>query len=72
MCWRSAATISGAKALCTKPPILRKCEYGFLLPAITLNASPTDYRPIEQFIMHRFDGNQWEMFGDVMQVSAVN
>jgi branched-chain amino acid transport system substrate-binding protein len=51
---------------------LKEVRIRFLLPGITLNASPTDYRPIEQFIMHRFDGNQWEMLGDVMQVSAVN
>jgi len=51
---------------------LKEVRIRFLLRGITLNASPTDYRPIEQFIMHRFDGNQWEMLGDVMQVSAVN
>jgi ABC-type branched-subunit amino acid transport system substrate-binding protein len=41
-----------------------------LLPGITLNSSPTDYRLIKQFIMHRFDGKQWEMFGEVLQASA--
>ena len=51
---------------------LKEVRIRFLLPGITLNASPTDYRPVEQFIMHRFDGNQSKMFGDVMQVSAVN
>ena len=41
-----------------------------LLPGITLNSSPTDYRLITQFILHRFDGKQWVSFGDVMKVSA--
>jgi branched-chain amino acid transport system substrate-binding protein len=41
-----------------------------LLPGITLNTSPTDYRPIKQFILHRFDGTQWVRFGDVMTASA--
>jgi hypothetical protein len=43
---------------------LKEVQIRFLLTGITLNASLTDYRPIEQFIMHRFDGNQWEMLGD--------
>ena len=41
-----------------------------LLPGITLNSSPTDYRLIKQFVMHRFDGKQWVRFGDVMEASA--
>jgi branched-chain amino acid transport system substrate-binding protein len=41
-----------------------------LLPGITLNTSPTDYRPIKQFIMHRFDGSRWNVIGDVMEVSS--
>jgi branched-chain amino acid transport system substrate-binding protein len=41
-----------------------------LLPGITLNTSPTDYRPIKQFILHRFDGTQWVRFGEVMTASA--
>ena len=41
-----------------------------LLPGIALNTSPTDYRPIKQFILHRFDGQQWVPFGDVVQISS--
>ena len=43
-----------------------------LLPGITFNTSPTDYRPIKQFILHRFDGETWVPFGDVIEVSAAN
>ena len=42
-----------------------------LLPGITFNTSPTDYRPIKQFILHRFDGHQWVPITKVMEISAV-
>jgi hypothetical protein len=42
MYWKSAAAVSGAKALCTKPPISRKCEYGFFCPgSLSTPALPT-------------------------------
>ena len=41
-----------------------------LLPGIAINTSPTDYRPIKQFILHRFDGKAWVPFGDVVEISA--
>ena len=43
-----------------------------LLPGIAMNTSPTDYRPIKQFILERFDGRSWVPFGGVVQVSAAN
>jgi ABC-type branched-subunit amino acid transport system substrate-binding protein len=49
---------------------LREVRIPLLLPGITLNTSPTDYRPIKQFIMHRFDGKHWEVIGDVMEASS--
>jgi branched-chain amino acid transport system substrate-binding protein len=42
-----------------------------LLPGITFNTSPTDYRPIKQFILHRFDGQQWVPITNVMEISAM-
>ena len=43
-----------------------------LLPGIAINTSPTDYRPIKQFILHRFDGRTWVCFGGTIDVSATN
>ena len=43
-----------------------------LLPGITFNTSPTDYRPIKQFILHRFDGQQWVPISKIIEVSAVH
>ncbi|HXY99909.1 MAG TPA: ABC transporter substrate-binding protein [Stellaceae bacterium] len=37
-----------------------------LLPGITINTSPTDYRPIKQLRLVRFDGKTWEPFGEVI------
>ena len=43
-----------------------------LLPEITFNTSPTDYRPIKQFIMHRFDGQQWVPISKTVEISAAH
>ena len=39
-----------------------------LFPGITLNTSPTDYHPIKQMVMRRFDGTRWVSFGEVINV----
>ncbi len=45
---------------------LKDFELGVLLPGIKINTSPTDYFPIEQMQMIRFDGKEWVPFGPVM------
>jgi ABC-type branched-subunit amino acid transport system substrate-binding protein len=37
-----------------------------LLPRITITTSKDDYAPIEAVQLQRFNGTQWEVFGDVM------
>jgi branched-chain amino acid transport system substrate-binding protein len=37
--------------------------FPMLLPGITATTSPTDYFPIKQFQMFRFDGQEWVAFG---------
>jgi branched-chain amino acid transport system substrate-binding protein len=37
-----------------------------LLPGVTINLSPNDYRPIRQFQLGRFDGDHWEPIGDLL------
>jgi branched-chain amino acid transport system substrate-binding protein len=37
-----------------------------LLPGITISTAPSDYAPIEAVQLQRFNGKQWELFGDVM------
>ena len=38
---------------------LRDVRIPLLLPGITINTSPTDYRPIEEMQFMRFDGERW-------------
>jgi branched-chain amino acid transport system substrate-binding protein len=37
-----------------------------LLPGIKINTSPTDFAPIKQIQMARFDGERWQLFGPVL------
>jgi branched-chain amino acid transport system substrate-binding protein len=37
-----------------------------LLPGIKIHTSPTDFAPIKQIQMARFDGERWKLFGPVL------
>jgi branched-chain amino acid transport system substrate-binding protein len=43
-----------------------------LLPGVAINTTPTDYRPIKQFTLRRFDGPTWVPFGEMVEVSQAN
>jgi branched-chain amino acid transport system substrate-binding protein len=45
---------------------LKDFEPGLLLPGIRINTSPTDYFPIEQMQMSRFNGEHGVLFGPVI------
>jgi branched-chain amino acid transport system substrate-binding protein len=45
---------------------LHDLQLGMLLPGITINTSPTDFAPIKQMQMDRFNGQNWDLFGPVM------
>ncbi|MFL6579753.1 MAG: ABC transporter substrate-binding protein [Burkholderiales bacterium] len=45
---------------------LKDLEIGVLLPGIKINTSPSDYFPIEQVQLARFDGKRWVLFGEVI------
>jgi branched-chain amino acid transport system substrate-binding protein len=44
---------------------LKNVELPMLLPGIKVNTSPTDFAPIEQEQLARFDGERWVPFGDL-------
>jgi len=44
---------------------LRNLELPMLLPGVRINTSATDYDPIKQLQLMRFDGRQWVRFGEV-------
>ncbi len=55
----------------TRANVLRQAssldlEIGMLMPKIRVTTSPTDYRPIKQLYLVRFDGTFWMPFGDVI------
>jgi len=44
---------------------LQHLKLPMLLPGIAINTSPTNYHPIRQLHMMRFDGTRWALFGDL-------
>jgi branched-chain amino acid transport system substrate-binding protein len=45
---------------------LSALEVGGLLPGITISTSASNYRPIRQLQMVRFDGTTWQRFGGII------
>jgi ABC-type branched-subunit amino acid transport system substrate-binding protein len=45
---------------------LRDLELPMLLPGIKVSTSPTDYYPVQQLQLRRFDGKRWVRFGDLV------
>src|ERR1700733_26392 len=41
-------------------------EIGVYLPGTKIKTSPTDFAPLEQLQMMRFQGESWELFGPIM------
>jgi branched-chain amino acid transport system substrate-binding protein len=46
---------------------IKDLELPLLLPGIKINTSPTSYRPISQMQLTTFDGESWELFGEVLE-----
>lgn len=49
---------------------MKNLRFPLLWPGITVNMSPTDYRPIKQMQLFRFNGEHWVPFGGI--ISADN
>jgi branched-chain amino acid transport system substrate-binding protein len=45
---------------------LKQLSLPMLLPGITINTSATDFYPIKQMQMQKFNGERWELFGPIM------
>jgi branched-chain amino acid transport system substrate-binding protein len=45
---------------------LKDLNLDMLLPGVSINTSPTDFYPIKQMQMMKFDGTHWERFGPVI------
>ena len=45
-------------------------ELPTLLPGIKVNTSPTNFHPIRQMQLQRWNGTRWELFGDIIEGSG--
>ena len=45
---------------------LKNFSSDVLLPGIKINTSPDDFFPIEQMQLMKFNGEGWQLFGDVI------
>lgn len=45
---------------------LKDLKLPLLLPGITINTSATDFFPVQQAQLAKFDGKEWELFGEVL------
>jgi branched-chain amino acid transport system substrate-binding protein len=45
---------------------IKDLQVPILLNGMTINTSPTDYSPIRQMQLARFDGESWRLFGDLI------
>ncbi len=49
---------------------LHNLEIPVLLPGITINTSPTDFHPIKQMQLQKWNGKSWELFGPIIGGAA--
>jgi branched-chain amino acid transport system substrate-binding protein len=45
---------------------IKNLELPMLLPGIKVNTAPDDHMPVKQMQFMRFDGKQWQRFGDIL------
>jgi ABC-type branched-subunit amino acid transport system substrate-binding protein len=48
---------------------MKNLELPMLLPGIKINTSPTDFAPVEQEQLAKFDGERWALFGEIYDAS---
>jgi branched-chain amino acid transport system substrate-binding protein len=48
---------------------IKNLDLPMLLPGIKVNTSPTDFAPIEQEQLAKFDGERWVLFGELLEAS---
>ncbi|WP_398481865.1 ABC transporter substrate-binding protein [Tardiphaga sp.] len=46
---------------------LKDIQQPTLLPGVKINTSPTDFAPIDQMQLMKFEGESWKLFGEVMK-----
>lgn len=46
---------------------MKDVEIPIMLPGVKLNTSESDFAPVEQMQLQRFNGERWELFGPVLE-----
>jgi hypothetical protein len=64
--YRFAPASSADQAQALANELVADLELPMLLPGIKVNTSPTDYYPVQQLQLMRFDGKRWVRFGDLL------
>jgi hypothetical protein len=64
-CSSEAATISPATSM-KQAASLKNLDLGMLLSGIRVNTGPTDFAPVKQMQMERFNGERFELFGPLI------
>jgi len=49
---------------------IKGLELDGLLPGITIKTSATDFAPIEQLRLAKFQGDTWHLFGDIISAEV--
>ena len=49
---------------------IKDLELDGLLPGITVKTSATDFAPIEQLRLQKFQGDTWHLFGDIINAEV--
>ena len=49
---------------------LHDLKLPMLLPGIVISTSETDFAPVKQMQLMKFDGTTWQLFGDVISGSG--
>jgi len=58
------------ESIMTRAASMRDLKLPMLLRGITISTSPTDFAPIKQMQLQKFDGTTWRLFGDVISGSG--
>ena len=45
---------------------IKDLELPMLLPGMKIKTSPTNYNPIRQMQLASFDGESWQLFGELL------
>jgi len=74
--WTMVRTLRNAGRNLTRAGLLRAARHldlagnPFLLPGIRLQTSPTDYRPLEQVYLYRYDNSQWVKASGILRAGG--